>query len=104
MMPGRVIPLREMLGELLLAADQPAAALGAFEQSQEADPNRFRNVYGAGRAAELAGDHAKAGMYYRQLLQQVGLQAANRAELVRARTFWKTHAESSGGSTGEERH
>ena len=27
MMPGRVIPVREMLGELLLDLDQPAAAL-----------------------------------------------------------------------------
>ncbi len=34
MMPGRVIPVREMLGELLLELDQPAPALAAFVQSQ----------------------------------------------------------------------
>jgi hypothetical protein len=38
MMPGRVIPVREMLGELLLELKQPAMALVAFEQSQKNDP------------------------------------------------------------------
>ena len=60
MMPGRVIPVREMLGELLLDLDQPAMALAAFEQSQKVDPNRFRNVCGAARAAARAGQHETA--------------------------------------------
>lgn len=85
MMPGRVIPVREMLGELLLDLDQPAAALAAFEQSQQADPNRFRNVYGAARAAELAGDRAKARTYYARLLKQVGSEGAERKEIQRAK-------------------
>lgn len=72
MMPGRVIPVREMLGELLLDLKRPIAALAAFEESQRGDPRRFRNVYGAGRAAELAGKHDKARTNYTQLLQQVG--------------------------------
>lgn len=84
MMPGRVIPVREMLGELLLELHQPAAALAAFEQSQVNDPNRFRNIYGAARAAELAGDRGKADSYYRQLLAQVGT-AAERSEIKLAR-------------------
>jgi tetratricopeptide (TPR) repeat protein len=87
MMPGPILPVREMLGELLLELKEPALALAAFEQSQKSDPNRFRNVYGAGRAAELAGDREKARKYYAQLLQQVGDQAGNRAELQRARAF-----------------
>jgi hypothetical protein len=87
MMPGRVIPVREMLGELLLELDQPSLALTAFEQSQLTDPNRFRNVYGAARAAELAGDRAKARTHYARLLQQVDANSAARNEIAQARAF-----------------
>ena len=85
MMPGRVIPVREMLGELLLDLKQPEQALAAFEQSLVNDPNRFRNVYGAARAAELGSDRAKARNYYARLLDQVG-SAAVRDEIARARS------------------
>jgi tetratricopeptide (TPR) repeat protein len=84
MMPGRVIPGREMLGELLLELKQPAAALGAFETSLQNDPNRFRNLYGAARAAELAGNRKKAGQYYKQLIAQAG-SASGRPEIKRAK-------------------
>jgi hypothetical protein len=87
MMPGRVIPVREMLGELLLELEQPAVALIAFEASQQADPNRFRNVYGAARSAELAGEREKARKLYAQLLQQVGPQAVDRGEVRQAKAF-----------------
>ena len=86
MMPGRVIPVREMLGELLLELNQPAMALAAFEQSLQNDPNRFRNTYGAARAAELAGELPKARMYYARLLAQAG-QDAERSEINQARSF-----------------
>jgi hypothetical protein len=86
MMPGRLIPVREMLGELLLELDQPSLALTEFEQSQIADPNRFRNLYGAARAAELAGDRGKARAYYSRLLEQADAKSARR-ELVQARAF-----------------
>ena len=87
MMPGRVIPVREMLGELLLELKRPLAALAAFEESQRGDPNRFRNVYGAARAAELAGKQDKARIYYARLVQQVGPDAAGRDEIKQARAF-----------------
>jgi tetratricopeptide (TPR) repeat protein len=87
MMPGRVIPVREMLGELLLDLNRPLAALAAFEESQRGDPNRFRNVYGAARAAELAGKRDKARTYYARLLQQVGPDAVSREEVKQARAF-----------------
>ena len=53
--PGNIFPAYELLGEMLLELDQPAAALAAFETSMEGAPNRFRSFYGAARAAELAG-------------------------------------------------
>ena len=91
MMPGRVIPVREMLGELLLELNQPAKALAVFEQSQRGDPKRFRNVYGAARAAELAGDREKAKTFYTQLLAQIGPNAAHRGEMARAKNFIEQH-------------
>jgi len=87
MMPGRVIPVREMLGEMLLDLQQPAAALAAFEESQRGDPRRFRNTYGAARAAELTGEQEKAKAYYARLLEQVGSGAADRNEIRQARAF-----------------
>jgi tetratricopeptide (TPR) repeat protein len=87
MMPGRVMPVREMLGELLLDLGQPALAVSAFEQSLQADPNRLRGLYGAARSAELSGDREKAARFYSQLLQQVGSQALDREALRHARAF-----------------
>ena len=58
--PGRIVPARELLGEMLLEVKQPGAALKEFEASQRREPNRFRNYLGAARAAEMAGDRAKA--------------------------------------------
>jgi predicted Zn-dependent protease len=54
--PGRLVPARELLGEMLLEMNRPAEALQAFETSENHDPNRFRGLYGAAKAAALAGD------------------------------------------------
>ena len=59
------------------AARRDAAADGAglseaqreFEAVQEAEPRRFRAVYGAARAAEAAGDRDAARRHYGQLLE-----------------------------------
>lgn len=84
MMPGRVIPVREMLGELLLDLKQPKEALAAFEQALINDPRRFRAIYGAARAAQLSKHRGKADGYYRQLLAQAGT-ASERPEISHAR-------------------
>lgn len=83
MMPGRVIPVREMLGELLLDLKRPEEALIAFELSLKNDPNRFRALYGAALAAQRSGDRQKAKKYYSQLLAQTGT-ASKRAEVGKA--------------------
>jgi hypothetical protein len=41
-----------LLADMLMEAGQPAAALAEYEKSFQRDPNRFRGLYGAGRAAE----------------------------------------------------
>lgn len=83
MMPGRVIPVREMLAELLLDLRRPKDALAAFEQSLMNDPNRFRGLYGAARAAQLSKNREKADGYYKQLLTQTGT-TSKRLEIRRA--------------------
>ncbi len=67
--PGPLKPSRELLGEMLLEANQPAAALQEFEKTVKKEPNRFRGVYGAARAAELSGDRTKAGTFYKTLVE-----------------------------------
>ena len=42
--PGRVVPARELLGDLLMELDQPAAALKEYEQSQLREPTRRANA------------------------------------------------------------
>ena len=64
--PGHVLPARELLGEMLLELKQPALALKEFEASHKVEPNRFRGLYGAARAAELSGDHKKARAILRE--------------------------------------
>ena len=67
--PGPIKPARELLGEMLLEAGKPAEALAEFEQTMKKEPNRFRGFYGAARAAEAAGDTAKARTYYARLVE-----------------------------------
>lgn len=83
--PGPLAPARELLGYMLLEADRPREALEAFEATVAKEPNRFRGLYGAGRAAEAAGDRDRAVRHYRQLLEVVGDGASDRPELRHVR-------------------
>jgi tetratricopeptide (TPR) repeat protein len=83
--PGRIVPARELLGEMLLEAKQPAAALKEFEASQRREPNRFRNYLGSARAAEMAGDPGTAAGYYRRLVALGKDADTARPELVSAK-------------------
>ncbi len=83
--PGPLAPARELLGEMLLAAHEPAQALAAFEATLRHDPNRFRALAGAAKAASAAGDRAATAKYYAELLK-LGAHAdrPGRSELVEA--------------------
>ena len=85
--PGRIVPARELLGEMLLELKQPAQALKEFEASQVREPNRFRGYYGAARAAEAAGDRSKAADYYARLMEMAKKADSSRPELARARAY-----------------
>ena len=84
--PGRILPAREMLGDMLMELKDPADALKEYEQSQKREPGRFRGLYGAALAAEMAGDAKAARRYYARLVQIAG-KGEPRAELTLARTY-----------------
>jgi hypothetical protein len=85
--PGPLAPARELLGEMLLEAGNAPDALVAFEATMAKEPGRFRGAYGAARAAEAAGDRAKARQLYQALLTIAKGPEADRPELQRARAF-----------------
>jgi tetratricopeptide (TPR) repeat protein len=85
--PGRLVPARELLGEMLLELKQPALALKEFEASQVREPNRFRGLYGAASAAEAAGDRPKAAEYFGKLLAMTKNADGTRPELARAKAY-----------------
>ena len=66
--PGPLAPARELLGDMLLQMNQPGPALEQFEATLKREPNRFRALYGAARAAHLKGDQAASHQYFRALL------------------------------------
>ena len=83
--PGELLPARELEGDLLLAAKQYAAARTAYETTLRREPGRLRSLFGAARAAELAGDVAAAQTGYRAYLARMQQGDGARAELEIAR-------------------
>jgi tetratricopeptide (TPR) repeat protein len=88
--PGRIVPARELLGDMLLELKRPAEALEEFEASQTREPGRFRGLYGAGQAAAKSGDIAKAKRYFARLVDIAG-EGNSRPELAEARRFLATN-------------
>ena len=59
-----------------------------FEATLKKEPNRFRALSGAAKAAAAAGDRATATRYYAQLLKVCArADAGARPELAEARAF-----------------
>ena len=84
-MENRLYPMRELLGELLLQNGQAAAALHEFEISLKENPNRYRGLAGAARAAEAAGDRQKATAYFEKLVALSSKADSPRPELAHAK-------------------
>ncbi|MBN1240535.1 MAG: hypothetical protein JXB36_18680 [Gammaproteobacteria bacterium] len=87
MTPGPLVPARESLAEMLLEAGNARAALAEFEASLAKEPGRFRGLFGAGLAAETAGDHATARRYFRIMLENARGADSARAGLRHARSY-----------------
>jgi tetratricopeptide (TPR) repeat protein len=84
--PGRLVPARELLGEMLLELKRPAEALREFEESEKHDPNRFRGLYGAAQAAAQSGDVAKAKRDFARLMD-LAAKGDERPELEQAKAY-----------------
>ena len=86
--PGPLAPARELLGEMLLELKRPADALEEFEATLRKEPNRFRTMFGAAKAASLAGDRQKAHDYAAMLVKVCERgDTPGRPELVQARQW-----------------
>lgn len=86
-MENRLWPMRELLGDLLLAMHEPASALKEYESSLQAARNRYRGFYGAAKAAEQSGNRETAKIYYQKLLTLCDHADAARPELAEAKTY-----------------
>jgi len=84
--PGRLLPARELLGDMLMELKRPADALKEYEASQVREPSRYRGLYGAALAASQSGDKAKAKQYFGRLVDMAG-SASSRTEVGNARAY-----------------
>jgi hypothetical protein len=85
--PGSILPAREQLGELLVELGRPAEGLREYEAALQRAPHRLAGVYGAARAARLAGDSTKARRYFAELADITKGGDAGRTEVKEARAF-----------------
>ncbi|MFN2372988.1 MAG: tetratricopeptide repeat protein [Cyclonatronaceae bacterium] len=79
--PSAVLPARELLGDMLLLQEKPDEALAAYRKTLDVSPNRFNSLYGAGMAANMAGNSELAKDYFTRLHSITVPDESPRAEL-----------------------
>ncbi len=77
--PGSILPAREQLADLLAELGHPKEALAEYEKSLLSAPARFNSYAGAARAAEAAGDKARAKTFRDRLAALCGGSLPERA-------------------------
>lgn len=85
--PCEVLPASELLGDMLLAMNEYAEALKAYEIDLKGHPNRFNGIYGAAIASKSVGDDVKATLYFNMLLALTEMSNSDRPEVEEAREF-----------------
>jgi hypothetical protein len=85
--PGALLPVREMLADLLLESGRPAEALREYEAVLKTALRRFNATAGAAKAADKAGDPMKARAYAMQLREIANNAETSRPELEWARVY-----------------
>jgi hypothetical protein len=85
--PGVPTPARELYGTMLLERGQAREALAAFEATLRKEPNRLGATIGAARAADKAGDAAKARQHYAAAVALAQNADPVRPEVAEARAF-----------------
>jgi hypothetical protein len=83
--PGPLLPVREMLADLLLEDGAAAEALTEYEAVLKTAPRRFNATAGAAKAADRAADKTRARAYAIQLRE-----LANNAETSRPELEWSS--------------
>ena len=76
--PGPLAPAHELLADMLMQLGRSQEALQEYRVSLAKEPNRFRTLYGARRAAAAAGDRATEARYAEQLEQLTGSASYSR--------------------------
>ena len=84
--PAPTLPANELLGDLLMEQNQPAAALAAYTRSMAAYPRRFNSLLGAARAAHTLGEPVAARRFYQQLVD-IASGGTRTADLDEARQY-----------------
>jgi hypothetical protein len=85
--PGALLPVREMLADLLLENGAAAEALEQYEAVLRIAPRRFNATAGAARAADEAGHQVKARAFATQILAIAESADVSRPELTWAREY-----------------
>jgi tetratricopeptide (TPR) repeat protein len=85
--PGALLPVREMLADLLLENGKPAEALKEYEAVLKTAPRRFNATAGAAKSADKAGDRTKARAYATELREMANNAEVSRPELEWARVY-----------------
>jgi tetratricopeptide (TPR) repeat protein len=80
-MENRLYPMRELLGDMLMAQGQAKAALKEYEAALKNTPMRLRGFYGAAKAAEASGETKKARDYFAKLVSLTRKADSDRPEL-----------------------
>ena len=83
--PGPLAPARELLAEMLLEMGRAKDALAEYKATLEREPNRYRAIAGAARAAAAAGDTAAAATFNKQLTEVCVKADTERPELAKAK-------------------
>jgi hypothetical protein len=78
--PGPLVPAREVYAELLLETKKGSDALTEFEAVLKKEPNRYRALLGASKAARMAGEAQKVQAFATQLKEQTKEADARPAE------------------------
>jgi hypothetical protein len=76
--PGPLAPARELLGDMLMELRRPNDALVEYRATLTREPNRYRALDGARRAAVAAGERAEAAKYADQLARLTGVRTSRR--------------------------
>ena len=86
-MENKLVPIRELLGELYLAVGLNREALVELQASDKVMPHRFRTIAAAAAASHATGSVEAAKRYYQALTALAANADGNRPEISEARAY-----------------